>query len=181
MLLSTAYNRIETVLSNLHHSFNEIAQKTHHYIRSLPSAKQPPDKLIISKSSHIRFSDPGQVSGLAIVSQARNILERDKIQKGRSPSYQNAKIYHGLDHKMRYEEANLTAPKLGLIGQQKCKTYSRWYSHVVTHRSTNYPVRSLSTGERTGSSVLCDLWPYVERVDLANIINAGYVYAKAIR
>ena len=44
---------------------------------------------------------------------------------------------------------------------QKGKTYSRWYSHVVTHRSTNHPVRSLSTGERTGTSVFCDLWPYV--------------------
>ena len=32
---------------------------------------------------------------------------------------------------------------------------------MVTHRSTNHPVRSSSTGERTGSSVPCDLWPYV--------------------
>ncbi|EMC97812.1 hypothetical protein BAUCODRAFT_404627 [Baudoinia panamericana UAMH 10762] len=44
---------------------------------------------------------------------------------------------------------------------RKSKTYSSGYSHVVTHRSTNPPVRSLSTGERTGSSILCDLWPYV--------------------
>ncbi|KAH9814279.1 6-aminohexanoate-dimer hydrolase, partial [Teratosphaeria destructans] len=41
------------------------------------------------------------------------------------------------------------------------------YSHVVTHRSTNPPVHSLSSGERTGSSVLCDLWPYV-------VIHGGY-------
>ncbi|KYG39636.1 hypothetical protein M433DRAFT_79699, partial [Acidomyces richmondensis BFW] len=45
-------------------------------------------------------------------------------------------------------------------------------SHVVTHRSTNPPVHSLSTGERTGSSVLCDLWPYVPMMaELFNIIR----------
>ena len=32
---------------------------------------------------------------------------------------------------------------------------------MVTHRTTSPPVRSLSSGERTGSSVLCDLWSYV--------------------
>lgn len=46
--------------------------------------------------------------------------------------------------------------------EQKCKTYSSGESHVVTRRSTNPPVHSLSTGERTGSSVFCDLWPYVK-------------------
>ena len=50
------------------------------------------------------------------------------------------------------------------------KTYSRRYSHVVTHRSTNRLVRSLSTGERTGSSVFCDLWPYVIGEKLAKYI-----------
>lgn len=35
---------------------------------------------------------------------------------------------------------------------------------MVTHSTTNPPVRSLSTGERTGSSVLSDLWPYVTGV-----------------
>ena len=44
---------------------------------------------------------------------------------------------------------------------QKGKTYNSGYSHVVTHRTTSPPVRSLSSGERTGSSVLCDLWSYV--------------------
>jgi len=43
----------------------------------------------------------------------------------------------------------------------KNKTYSSGDSHVVTHRTTNPPVRSLSTPERTGWSVLCDLRPYV--------------------
>lgn len=50
MLLSTNYNSISTVLSNLHHSFTEVAQKSYHYIRSLPVAKQPPVQLVISTS-----------------------------------------------------------------------------------------------------------------------------------
>lgn len=50
MLLSTSYNSVPTVLSNLHHAFTEVAQKSYHYIRSLPSSKQPADKLLISKS-----------------------------------------------------------------------------------------------------------------------------------
>ena len=48
----------------------------------------------------------------------------------------------------------------GLTGC-KNKTYSSGYSHVVTHRSTNPPIRSLSMPERTGWPVLYDLWPYV--------------------
>ncbi|KXL44866.1 hypothetical protein M433DRAFT_67868, partial [Acidomyces richmondensis BFW] len=55
---------------------------------------------------------------------------------------------------------------------KRSKTYSSGDSHVVTHRSTNPPVHSLSTGERTGSSVLCDLWPYVMGIfQLFNIIR----------
>lgn len=50
MHLSTSYNTIETVLTNLHHAFNEVAYKSYSYIKSLPSGKQPTSKLIISKS-----------------------------------------------------------------------------------------------------------------------------------
>ncbi|KAK3048525.1 Telomerase reverse transcriptase [Extremus antarcticus] len=46
MLLSTSYNSLPTVLSNLRHSFIEVAQKSYHYIHSLPASKQPPNKLI---------------------------------------------------------------------------------------------------------------------------------------
>ena len=56
-------------------------------------------------------------------------------------------------------------------GRQKGKTYNSGYSHVVTHRTTSPPVRSLSSGERTGSSVLCDLWSYVPVRQ-----NAKYIY-----
>lgn len=50
MLLSTSYNSVATVLSNLHHAFTEVATKTYHYIRSLPPKKRPADQLVISKS-----------------------------------------------------------------------------------------------------------------------------------
>jgi telomerase reverse transcriptase len=49
MHLSTNYNSIETVLTNLHHAFNEVAHKSYAYIKSLPNGKQPSSKLIISK------------------------------------------------------------------------------------------------------------------------------------
>ena len=70
---------------------------------------------------------------------------------------------------------------LSLVPGQRCfradqyaveitsKTYSSDYSHVVTHCSTNPPVRSLSSGERTGSSILCGLWPYVVGEEMQNI------------
>jgi len=49
MLLSTNYNSLPTVLSNLHHSFAEVAEKAYHYICSLPSSKQLGSSLVISK------------------------------------------------------------------------------------------------------------------------------------
>lgn len=48
MLLSTNYNSFSSVLSNLHLAFAEVAQKSFHYIRSLPVSKQPIDGLVIS-------------------------------------------------------------------------------------------------------------------------------------
>lgn len=47
MLLSTTYNSLSTVLANLHHSFTEVAQKSYHYIKSLPPGKRPAGKLIV--------------------------------------------------------------------------------------------------------------------------------------
>jgi len=60
MLLSTSHNSLRTVFSNLYHSFSEVAQKTRHYIHSMPADKQPGDRLIISK-----FSQPRHASTLA--------------------------------------------------------------------------------------------------------------------
>ncbi|RPA71246.1 hypothetical protein BJ508DRAFT_218279, partial [Ascobolus immersus RN42] len=41
------------------------------------------------------------------------------------------------------------------------KTYSTKDSRVVTRRSTDMATRSLTMGERTGSLLFFNLWPYV--------------------
>ena len=44
------------------------------------------------------------------------------------------------------------------------KTYNSGYSLVVTHLTTNPPVRCLNRAERTGSLVFNVLWSYVKDV-----------------
>ena len=44
------------------------------------------------------------------------------------------------------------------------KTYNSGYSLVVTHLTTNPPVRCLNRAERTGSLVFNVLWSYVEEL-----------------
>jgi hypothetical protein len=46
--------------------------------------------------------------------------------------------------------------------QKKPKTYNSGYSLVVTHLTTNPPVRCLNRAERTGSLVFNVLWSYVK-------------------
>ncbi|RPA86056.1 hypothetical protein BJ508DRAFT_349659 [Ascobolus immersus RN42] len=46
--------------------------------------------------------------------------------------------------------------------RQKIISYSTEDSHVVTHRSTNTAIRSLTVGEQTGSCTVFYLWPYVK-------------------
>jgi hypothetical protein len=46
--------------------------------------------------------------------------------------------------------------------EDDAKTYSSRDSLLVTHVTTNLPVRSLNRAERTGRLVFFDLWPYVE-------------------
>ncbi|RPA73234.1 hypothetical protein BJ508DRAFT_216327 [Ascobolus immersus RN42] len=41
------------------------------------------------------------------------------------------------------------------------KTYNTKDSRVVTHRSTYLAIRSLTMGERTGSRIFFNLWPYL--------------------
>ena len=55
MLLSTRYNSLSTVLANLHHNFTEVAEKSYYYIRSLPPAKRPSDRLLVRESTAYRF------------------------------------------------------------------------------------------------------------------------------
>jgi hypothetical protein len=45
---------------------------------------------------------------------------------------------------------------------KRAKTYNSGYSLVVTHLTTNPPVRCLNRAERTGSLVFNVLWSYVE-------------------
>ena len=45
--------------------------------------------------------------------------------------------------------------------KKKTKTYNSGYSLVVTHLTTNPPVRCLNRAERTGSLVFNVLWSYV--------------------
>jgi hypothetical protein len=49
------------------------------------------------------------------------------------------------------------------------KTYNSGYSLVVTHLTTNPPVRCLNRAERTGSLVFNVLWSYVEDTNFVYI------------
>jgi hypothetical protein len=50
----------------------------------------------------------------------------------------------------------------------RAKTYNSGYSLVVTHLTTNPPVRCLNRAERTGSLVFNVLWSYVEEIAIQN-------------
>ncbi|KAF2197301.1 hypothetical protein GQ43DRAFT_496439, partial [Delitschia confertaspora ATCC 74209] len=47
----------------------------------------------------------------------------------------------------------------------------------VTHRNTNWPVRSLSTADRTGSPIFSYLWSYVINI-FGNIFDLYQYFAK---
>jgi hypothetical protein len=49
--------------------------------------------------------------------------------------------------------------------KNKSKTFNSGYSLVVTHLTTNPPVRCLNRAERTGSLAFNILWSNVENVD----------------
>ena len=53
------------------------------------------------------------------------------------------------------------SPKILQQQQKMAKTYNSGYSLVVTHLTTNPPVRCLNRAERTGSLVFNVLWSYV--------------------
>jgi hypothetical protein len=50
--------------------------------------------------------------------------------------------------------------------ENKQKTYNSGDSPVVTHLTTNPPVTSLSTAERTGSAIFLNLWSYVNEMTI---------------
>jgi len=49
MFLDTSFNSLSSVLSNIYQSFIEAAIKLYHYVKCLPSSKQPHSPLLISK------------------------------------------------------------------------------------------------------------------------------------
>jgi hypothetical protein len=60
-----------------------------------------------------------------------------------------------------------------LMGKkEKAKTYNSGYSLVVTHLTTNPPVRCLNRAERTGSLVFNVLWSYVKDFTIISYNNA---------
>jgi hypothetical protein len=57
------------------------------------------------------------------------------------------------------------------VAIQEQKTYNSGYSLVVTHLTTNPPVRCLNRAERTGSLVFNVLWSYVSNQSFAEFIS----------
>jgi hypothetical protein len=55
------------------------------------------------------------------------------------------------------------------------KTYNSGYSLVVTHLTTNPPVRCLNRAERTGSLVFNVLWSYVKGMAKRVVYNVGRI------
>ena len=51
MFLDTSFNSLSTVLSNIYQSLLETATKFHHYLKCLPSGKQPQSRLLIGMAS----------------------------------------------------------------------------------------------------------------------------------
>jgi hypothetical protein len=56
------------------------------------------------------------------------------------------------------------------------KTYNSGDSPVVTHLTTNPPVKGLSCGERTGSRVFLCLWSYVAVSGMLNFLLAEKIH-----
>ena len=63
----------------------------------------------------------------------------------------------------------------------KTKTYNSGYSLVVTHLTTNPPVRCLNRAERTGSLVFNVLWSYVTVLAILSIILYSSQPARALK
>jgi hypothetical protein len=52
---------------------------------------------------------------------------------------------------------------------------------VVTHRSTNLAIRSLTMGERTGSRIFFNLWPYVIVLECVMYMFYDFIYVGLVR
>jgi hypothetical protein len=65
---------------------------------------------------------------------------------------------------------------LDMRAKRNVKTYNSGDSLVVTHLTTNPPVTSLSTAERTGSAIFSNLWSYVEEMETRRQHHPGQSY-----
>jgi hypothetical protein len=61
---------------------------------------------------------------------------------------------------------------------ETAKTYNSGYSLVVTHLTTNPPVRCLNRAERTGSLVFNVLWLYVEHMKRIYVYDGRILQVK---
>ena len=67
----------------------------------------------------------------------------------------------------------------GAMRCKRSKTYNSGYSLVVTHLTTNPPVRCLNRAERTGSLVFNVLWSYVEVILIKIIYKVVQIRVEA--
>jgi hypothetical protein len=102
------------------------------------------------------------------------------VKLGRSNPI-NGHFYYADTLHAQLTPAKIKPPPIPLfdhIGQQK--TYNSGYSLVVTHLTTNPPVRCLNRAERTGSLVFNVLWSYVLVSSVDRLISTFAIVGGAI-
>jgi hypothetical protein len=67
-----------------------------------------------------------------------------------------------VDHVDEEKTQSAQSHAVHRMSKRQAKTYNSGYSLVVTHLTTNPPVRCLNRAERTGSLVFNVLWSYVK-------------------
>jgi hypothetical protein len=99
------------------------------------------------------FGVPGNTSNLNTI--AISIMTESKLEKTKCPSMPSS--MQSLSSFQSIWQAKME----GTVDETIAKTYNSGYSLVVTHLTTNPPVRCLNRAERTGSLVFNVLWSYV--------------------
>jgi hypothetical protein len=90
-----------------------------------------------------------------------SVLSRPDVRKyiagmGKHKDSRKDPLEHAIDE--------IIAVDVKELQKKRAKTYNSGYSLVVTHLTTNPPVRCLNRAERTGSLVFNVLWSYVEKL-----------------
>jgi hypothetical protein len=81
-------------------------------------------------------------------------------------------------HETRIRPNLVTATQAAKGWKKRPKTYNSGYSLVVTHLTTNPPVRCLNRAERTGSLVFNVLWSYVEDMAVGGAYKAQKIWGQ---